>query len=134
MSKNMQRSQTWVLNVLKEWLNGDELDMEVEFVESNWEGKSFWWLCKFIAEAKQRSVELYSPKTLLQLLVNLQSYASDRNPAAFNFMDAKDPIIWVLHNVLNNHSKKLLHDGIGAKKKQARVIKMEEEELCGKKE
>ena len=61
--------------------------------------------------------EPYNPKTLLQLLVNLQSYASDRNPAAFTFMDAKDPIFRALHHVLNNHSKKLLHDGIGTKKK-----------------
>lgn len=66
-------------------------------------------LRKFITEAKQCSGNRITLR-LLQLLVQLQSYVSDRNPAAFNFMDAKDPIFRVLHHVLNNHSKKLLHD------------------------
>ena len=48
-------------------------------------------LCRFIVEAKQHSGEPYSPKSLLQLLNNLQIYANEQNPAAFNFMDSKDP-------------------------------------------
>lgn len=55
MSKNMQRSQTWALNVLKEWLNGDELDMEVDFVEKFQKEKVYDVLHKFITEAKQCS-------------------------------------------------------------------------------
>ena len=78
-------------------------------------------LCKFIVEAKQRSGEPYSPKTLLQLLVNLQSYASDQNPAASNFMDSKD------QQSLKEAAR------IGAKKKQARVVTKEEEEILWEK-
>lgn len=45
MSKNMQRSQTWALNVLKEWLNGDELDMEVDFCGKKLRRKKFMMYC-----------------------------------------------------------------------------------------
>ena len=76
--------------------------------------------------------EPYNPKTLLQLLVHLQSYASDRNPAAFNFMDAKDSIFRALHHVLNNHSKKLLHDGIGTKKKRRELLQWKRRNFVGK--
>ena len=43
-------------------------------------------------------------------------------------MNHKDPVFMSLHNVLNNESRRLLNQGIGAVKKQARVITVEEEE------
>ena len=134
VSKNTKRSQAWALNVFKEWMNGSKLEKEADFLWCEADKEQVCdLLCKFIAEAKQCSGEPYSPKTLLQLLVNLQSYASDCNPRACKFMDIKDPIFKPLHHVLNNLSKKLLNDGIGAKKKQARVVTMEEEETLWKK-
>ena len=56
MSKNSQKSQTWALNVLKDWLNGGELDLEVDFLLKKVEKEKVCnVLCKFIVEAKQRS-------------------------------------------------------------------------------
>ena len=42
-------------------------------------------------------------------------------------MNHKDVRFQPLHNVLNNLSKRLLSKGIGAEKKQARVVTIEEE-------
>ena len=43
-------------------------------------------------------------------------------------MDHKDIVFKPLHNVLNNMCKWLLSDGVGAQKKQARVLTRREEE------
>ena len=72
------------------------------------------------------------PKTLLQLLTNLQTLAYEKNESALHFMNHKDVTFKQLHNVTNNVSKQLLADGIGAEKKQARVITEEEEGIFGR--
>ena len=73
-------------------------------------------LCRFIAEANQRSGEPYSPKSLPQLLIILHSYATEQNAAACNFLDGKNPLFKPLHHVLNNHAKKLLSEGLELRK------------------
>ena len=110
MSKNTERSQRWALNVFKEWVRSNDWpEVEVERLWNEADSKKVCeMLCRFIVEAKQRSGEPYCPKTLLQLLINLQSYAGSQNPTASNFLDTDDQVFKPLHHVLNNHSKKLL--------------------------
>ena len=79
MSKNMQRSQTWALNVLTKWLNGGKLNMEVDFLLKIIEKEKVCGvLCKYIVEQNSAQGNCIALR-LLQLLVNLQSYASDHN-------------------------------------------------------
>ena len=89
-------------------------------------------LCKFVMETRKGSGKPYTPKTLLQLLTNLQSLAFERNEKACHFMNHKNIAFKSLH-VINNVSKKLLADGVGAEKRQARVISVAEEELLWEK-
>ena len=84
-------------------------------------------LSKFIAETRQSSGEAYTPKTLLQFMTNLQAFEYTIHPRACHFMIHKDVRFQPLHIVLNNLSKRLLRKGIGAEKKQARVVTIEEE-------
>ena len=128
MSINTLRSQTQALNVWKEWTVsiGEKIDVDQLWNEKE-KVKLCDKLCRFIVEAKQRSGGPYSSKSLLQLLNNLQIYANEQNPAAFNFMDSKNPEFKSLHHVINNHFKKLLSNGIGVKTKQARVVTAQEE-------
>ena len=77
-SKNTQHSQLWSFNVYKEWLNSREEDDSKCVVEDLWSSdakKVCNMLCRFVVEARQRSGEPYSPKTILQMMINLQSYA-----------------------------------------------------------
>uniref|UniRef100_A0A1X7TFH8 DUF3504 domain-containing protein n=1 Tax=Amphimedon queenslandica TaxID=400682 RepID=A0A1X7TFH8_AMPQE len=129
-SKNTERSQTWALNVFRSWIAASETGSGVAD-SILWEGDPkdvCTLLCQFIKEARQQSGEPYCPKTLLQILSNLQGFALSKNPHAPHFMNHKDPVFMSLHNVLNNESRRLLNEGIGAVKKQARVITVEEEE------
>ena len=79
MSKNTERSQRWALNVFKEKVRSNNWpEVEVERLWNEVDSKKVCeMLCRFIVEAKQHSGEPYCPKTLLQLLINLQSYASN---------------------------------------------------------
>ena len=90
-------------------------------------------MCKFIIEVRQRNGSPYSPKTLWQLATNLQSYALKENPNSCRFMDSKNPVFKLFHNVLNNTSRKLLSEGIGATKNQAQVVTPNEESMLWKK-
>lgn len=81
----------------------------------------------FVLEARQSNGQAYTPKTMLQLMVNLQGLAFSRNPNTCHFMNHKDITFKPLHNAMNNLFKKLLSEGIGAQKNQFRVITEEEE-------
>ena len=88
-------------------------------------------MCKFL-EARQQNGNHYSPKTLLQLSINLQSWALAENPNTCHFMDKRNPSFQPFHNMLNSTSKKLLASGVGAVKKQAKVITPEEDVIWSK--
>ena len=62
----------------------------------------------------------------MQLFSNLQSLALLRNPTACRYMESKDVRFKAFHIVLENISKKLL-SGVGAVKKQAKIVTDEEE-------
>ena len=84
-------------------------------------------MSKFVLKAHQSNGQAYIPKTILQLMVNLQGLAFSRKPNACDFMNHRDVTFKPLYNAMNNLSKKLLGEGIGAPKNQARVITEEEE-------
>ena len=85
-------------------------------------------LSLFCSEVRQQNRELYTPKSLLQVLINLQKYARDQCPTSFHFMDQKDSRFKMLHNMLDNVSRKPHKSGIGIVKAQARGITTQEEE------
>ena len=144
-SKNTVRAHQWALKVFQEWLKFVKVGSS-SGESSNDEGSaggyqedSLWsesqnapmvckMLCQFVSEARQGNGRPYTPKTMLQLLTNLQSVAFSRNRTACHFMNHHDVNFQPLHNVLNNTSKELLKEGVGAQKKQARIITEEEEE------
>ena len=64
---------------------------------------------------------------------NLQGLTFVKNPHACHFMDHKAIAFQPFHNVMNNLSKKLLSESVGAQKRQARVITEKEENLLWEK-
>jgi len=130
--KNTDKAQQWALSVFQAWIaktscEGDEVKYaESDLYDENPE-KVCSLLCKFIVEARQRNGTPYCPKTLLQLATNLQSHALKVNAKSCRFMDGKNQDFQPFHNALNNTSKKLLSEGVGAEKKQARIVTHHEE-------
>ena len=128
--KNTDKSQLWAFCVFEAWIEnqcGSEPDDDqIRYKKSDLYAEDAKrvcsMLCKFIVEARQRNGSPYSPKTLLQLAINLQSYALKVKAGSCRFMDIKNPEFMPFHNALNNTSKKLLSEGIGASKKQARIV------------
>ena len=138
--KNTDKSQLWAFCVFQSWIENQdtsESDDDIRYNESDLFAEDSErvcsMMCKFIIEARQRNGSPYSPKTLLQLATNLQSYALKENPNSCRFMDSKNPVFKPFHNVLNNTSRKLLSEGIGATKNQARVVTPNEESMLWEK-
>lgn len=65
-------------------------------------------LCKFVVEVRQSYGKPYTPKTLLQLLTNLQSVISERNKNAFHFVNFKDVAFKPLYYAEGSDQKKIV--------------------------
>ena len=101
-------------------------------VEDLWSHEDPAKLCEmlscFCLEVKQQNSNHYTPKSVLQMLINLQKYAYERNIQAFHFMNQKDERFSRLHTVPDNLSRQLHKNGIGTSKVQARIVTFAEEE------
>lgn len=86
------------------------------------------WLCLFVLETRQESGKRYPPKTLYMLLCGLYRI-SKSNGVPFNFLDKGDSRFRELHNTLDTAFSTLHAEGVGAEKKSAAVITLEDEEL-----
>lgn len=120
------------MRAFNDWISGVDFTLSDLWYDDG--KKVCQMLSKFVAEARQKSAsKLYTPKSLLQLMINLQSVVYENNPQVCLFMDEKNVILAPLHNVLDNLSKKLLSEGIGAEIKQTRVIDVSEKIFYGRK-
>ena len=77
---------------------------------------------------KQQNSNPYTLKSLLQILINLQSYACSENQKCLNLMNGKDERFTQIHTVLDHLSCKLHKQGVGARKLQAHLGTDAEEE------
>jgi hypothetical protein len=78
-------------------------------------------ICQFCLEVKQQNGLSYTPKSLLQILINLQNYAHSQNPETFNFMSQKVSRFTCIFTVLDNVSRQLHKVGVGVSKLHARI-------------
>ena len=86
------------------------------------------WLCRFVLETRQKSGEPYPPKSIYSILCGLYRI-SRANGVPFNFLDKTDTRFGPLNNTLDSLFSKLHADGVGAVKKSAQVITVEDEKL-----
>ena len=84
-------------------------------------------MSQFCLEAKQQNGKPYTPKSLLQILINLQNYARTKDEDSLPFMSQKDEHFKRIHTVLDNVSRELHKEGVGTVKVQARVVTDTEE-------
>ena len=95
--KNTDKSQLWTFCVFEAWIEnqcGSEPDDDqIRYKESDLYAEDAKrvcsMLCKFIVEARHWNGSPYSPKMLLQLAINLQSYALKVKAGSCWFMDIK---------------------------------------------
>jgi hypothetical protein len=131
--KHTVTSLSWAYQAFEQWIKqSSTISGRTYKIEDLWANEDPVQLCEmlscFCLEVKQKNGDSYTPKSVLQLLINLQKYALDQNDEAFHFMNQKDQRFKRIHTVLDNLSKKLHKDGIGASKVQARVVTIAEED------
>lgn len=131
--KNTSVAVNWAFRVFSDWVkvSSDVEGREFE-VQDLWSHKDPAKLCEmlccFCLEVKQQNGDSYTPKSVLQIFTNLQKYAREQDSQALHFMNQQDEHFTRLHIVLDNLSRQLHKEGIGASKAQARVVTSAEEE------
>ena len=127
--KNTTTAINWAFRIFSDWTqqSGDE----------NYQPESLWMLrdsekfatmmSQFCLEVKQQNGKPYTPKSLLQILINLQNYARTKDENSLPFMSQKDERFKRIHTVLDNVSRELHKEGVGTVKVQARVVTDTEE-------
>ena len=105
-SANSERSHQWAFRVYELWVSTVK-DVRVGDLWGDDKEKLCNNLCKFV-EVCQSCGKPYTPKTLLQLLTNLQSVAFERNENAFHFMNYKDVSIKPLYYAEGSDQKKIV--------------------------
>lgn len=119
--KNTTTAINWAFRIFSDWTqqSGDE----------NYQPESLWMLrdsekfatmmSQFCLEVKQQNGKPYTPKSLLQILINLQNYACTKDENILPFMSQKDERFKCIHTVLDNVSHELHKEGVGTVKVQA---------------
>ena len=97
--KNTKKSQLLAFCVFQVWVENqccsEPDDDQIRYKEFDLHpedtNKVCSMLCKFITKARQRNGSPYSPKMLLQLATNLESYAPKVNAKSCRLMDIRNP-------------------------------------------
>ncbi len=131
--KNTCAAVKWAFRLFSDWIgHGSDVCDRQYTVEDLWDSENPEKVCEmlslFCTEVMQQNGERYTPKSLLQILINLQKYAKGQSENAFHFMNQKDGRFKALHNTLDNVSRELHKSGVGTCKIQARTITRNEEE------
>ena len=133
--KNTTVAINWAFRIFDEWVrHSGEIEGRSYKSEDLWllRDPEFYakMMSQFCLEVKQQNGSSYTPKSLLQILINLQKYARSQDPDTFYFMNQKDARFKRVHTVLDNISRQLHKEGVGIDKIQARVVTdMEENHL-----
>ena len=133
MPTNTKKNNTWAARNFSEWAETRNSSNPLNRVPDdllsciNPETVSTW-LCRFVMETRQQSGKPYPPKSIYSILCGLYRI-SKSNGVPFNFLDKSDTRFVVLHNTLDSLFSRLHSEGVGAFKKSASVITVQDEDL-----
>ena len=86
------------------------------------------WLCRFVQETRKENGENYPPSTIRSLLSTFQRVMQG-NKVTFRFFDKSDLKFRDLRNTLDSVCVSLRKEGIGAVRKHAAVISLDDERI-----
>ena len=135
--KNTGKCTNWALNNFSEWCrqrnarfpDQDQCpeDLITETPYDN--AKLCHWLCRFVAETRQKNGAKYPATTLYQLLCGLNRFMHSVDPRAPNLVDIKNPDFHQLHSTMDSVFHSLRMEGVSVQVKHAPIITKEEENL-----
>ena len=116
--KNTTVAINWAFRIFDEWVwHSGEIEGRSYKSEDLWllRDPEFFvkMMSQFCLEVKQQNGSSYTPKSLLQILINLQKYARSQDQESFYFMNQKDAHFKCVHNVLDNIPRQLHKEGVG---------------------
>ncbi|XP_013380784.1 zinc finger MYM-type protein 2 [Lingula anatina] len=141
LPKNTLRRNMWALNTWNKWAvarNNTRLHgyQGNDIAINKWNKKKKpltnlsdeelqYWISKFILEVRKENGTEYPPRTLLSLVMGLQSYIRTESKRGIDLLNS-DQFVG-LRQVLDSEMKRLSHTGLGCNTKKAQAISLEDE-------
>ena len=141
-AKNTDKSTLWAVRAFMSWLqeynerDGNDEKCPLDVMCLGDDALLCRWLCLFVTEARQSNGKSYTPRSISQLLTGLQRYINSRrdpHEARLRLTDPSSAAYRELHNVLQRLYRELHKSGIGASRRQAAVITVDEERILWEK-
>ena len=113
--KNTSTSLKLAYNIFCQWIEHNNRTISRQYSNQdlwfNQDAESLvTMLSQFCLEVRQCNGKPYTPKSILQILSNLQNYSRTMDSDCLQFMCSKDPRFERLHTVLDNTSRQLHKD------------------------
>ena len=128
---NTSRNNRWALNIYSKWKKSRQSSgkpVPESFLSSRDDQLLCKWLCRFAMGTRQENGKPYPPRSIYLLLCGLYRVCKG-NGVPFNFLDKADSRFRDLHNTLDTVFSTLHAQGVGADKKSAPAISIEDEDL-----
>ena len=90
-----------------------------------------YWLTRFVLEVRKKSGDVYPPNTLHHIVVGIMRHVRWSGKPTIDFL--KDPDFTSFRATLDAEMKRLQQQGIGAVKRQAEILKEDEEDILWEK-
>ena len=135
--KNTGKCTTWAINNFSDWCKernarfpDQEQCPEDLLTKLPYDSRQLChWLCRFVAETRQKNGAKYPATTLYQLLCGVNRFMRSVDAHAPNVIDQKNPDFKELHCTMDSIFRSLRVEGVGVQVKHASVITREEENL-----
>ena len=132
--KNTEKNTSWGLRNFREWRDQREKNYPDEICRPDLINSLPWkedelchWLCLYILETRHTDGKQYPISTIYQLLSAILRHMREIDPDCPNFLSKDNHRYRVLHATIDNLSRKLRTEGVGAEVKHTSVISPEEE-------
>ena len=129
---NTKIANDWAMKNLRQWMehrnNSGEEKVPDDLLCCKDAERVCKWLCIFVQETQKENGEEYPPSTIRALIAAFQRQMTE-NKLGFNLLDKTDLRFRDLRNTLDTLCVSLRKKGLGATRKHAAVISIEDEKL-----
>ena len=141
---NTQRRNNWAMNTWTKWalarnnqcveqtgtMSSDKWTKIIKPLTDMTDEEMQYWISKFILEVRKEDGTEYPPKTILSLVMGLQSHIRMKNKVNIDFLNS--PNFIGVRQILDSEMKRLSQKGLGINVRKAEALSVSDEDKLWK--